>query len=182
MRKLSYILKANTVIGRKKPNSITSPVFALNKGQCYFYHSMAAEGREGDRNSQRDSPRTAVIYRLRALPRESAEITLKWLKLLDLNGGSYGVHGGYIYQRFFVKFSRGSHLFFMLLLSGAALIRVRCNDNDSFSAYHHIFYSVPVCCTPWWGAGCSICWGQRTYAVWQTMLAGYFLDTGGITT
>lgn len=79
---------------------------------------------------------------------------------------------------FFVKFSRGSHLFFMW----AALIRVRCNDNDSFSAYHHIFYSVPVCCTPRWGAGCSICWGQRTYAMWQTMLAGYFLDTGGITT
>lgn len=178
MRKLSYILKANAVIWRKKPNSITSPVFALNKGQCYFYHSMAAERREGDRNSQRDSP--ALRWYTASGPSPGRAPKLHWS---DWNGSTWtGVHTEYTVitytDAFFVKFSRGSHLFFMW----AALIRVRCNDNDSFSAYHHIFYSVPVCCTPRWGAGCSICWGQRTYAMWQTMLAGYFLDTGGITT
>lgn len=32
------------------------PVFALNKGQCYFYRSIAAGGGGGDSNPLRDSP------------------------------------------------------------------------------------------------------------------------------
>lgn len=89
------------------------PIFALNKGQCYFYHSVAVGGKEGDRNSQRDSPRTAVIYRLRALPRESAQITLKWLKLLDLNEGVHVEYTVITYRTnaFFFLWSSAGHIY-----------------------------------------------------------------------
>lgn len=72
---------------------------------------------------------------------------------------------------FCVKFSRGSHLFFMLLLSGAALICAMCDNNDSSSALRHSVVRS---------------WLQHMLGTEDichvTMLAGYFLDTGGIKT
>ncbi len=57
------------------------PVFALNKGQCYFYHSIAAGG------GGQGFPRTAVIYRLRAIPRERSENYIEVTQIARLERG-----------------------------------------------------------------------------------------------
>lgn len=86
-------------------------------------------------------PRTAVIYRLRAIPRDSTKITFKWLKSLDLNGLRVGV----IWSAF-VHVDVFSFLFACYV---ETLWYVRYSDNDSFPAYKRIFCSILLCCTAW---------------------------------
>lgn len=50
----------------EKAQSNHLPVFAFNKGQCYFYPSIEAEG--GGQEPAEEFPRTAVIYRLGGHP------------------------------------------------------------------------------------------------------------------
>lgn len=111
-------------------------MFALNKGRCYFYHSIAAGGEWGGgcRNIAEGFPRTAVIHCLRAIPREGSEITLKWLKLLDFERGFiWSTRWLHIISRFFLFFFTSlakAAIYFSCCRRCWALIRVRWKDDD----------------------------------------------------
>lgn len=101
------------------------PIFALNKGQCYFYHSVAVGGKEGDRNSQRDSPPHCGDIPPQGPPEGErpnyTEVTqiARLERGVEGGGGSYGVHGDYIsYQCFF--------LFFFVKFSWAGRVYSSC--------------------------------------------------------
>lgn len=109
VRKLCYILKADTVIERGKRGQFNHlPTVALNKGQRYFYHRK----RRGGQEPAEGYPHTAVIYRLRAVLREGGKTTPKWLKQLSLTGrGSSGVRSDDIRQPFCFFSNRDKCLF-----------------------------------------------------------------------
>lgn len=171
-----YIEGQHSHLEGKKSNSITSLRLLSIRDSAIFTNSIAAKGRRGGvRNPLRDSP--ALRWYTASGRSRGRAPKLHWS---DSNCTTWTrVHTEYTVITY--------HLSLLQNLKFNPPPLKTCKVAAFYySPFVHVFEAMMISSSfgssLWGWASCSICCGLRTYAMWQTMLAGYFLNTGGITT